>query len=207
MILVAGVFAGWIIGLLIHLVTKRPYRLTEPQFLWIVFLAVIPQLFAFHIHSTRILIPDQFVPIILIGSQIGLIIFSVMNLRQWPFWILTAGLVMNFAVISVNGGLMPLSPENAAWLVPNAPMGSWEIGQRFGVGKDIVLLANNTNFKFLSDQFQFQIGSLKFIYSLGDVFIAIGAFLFMLGEKPFLRDYPIKKKEITNELGPGIKTH
>ena len=91
---------------------------------------------------------------------------------------------MNFAVISLNGGLMPLSPENAAWLVPNAPIGSWEIGQRFGVGKDIVLLLKNTNLIFLSDQFHFQIGSFKVIYSLGDVFIAIGAFLYMLGEKP-----------------------
>ncbi len=179
----------------------------EPQFLWIVFLAVIPQLIAFHIHTTRILIPDQLAPIILIGSQIGLIIFSVVNLRHWPFWVLTAGLVMNFAVISLNGGLMPLSPENAAWLVPNAPIGSWEIGQRFGVGKDIVLLVNNTNLRFLSDQFHFQVGSFKFIYSLGDVFIAIGAFLFMLGEMPFFKNHPVIKKEITNELRSGIKAH
>ena len=123
-----------------------------------------------------------------------------MNLKNWPFWILTLGLVMNFAVISLNGGLMPLSPENAAWLVPNAPIGSWETGQRFGVGKDIVFLSMNTNLKFLSDQFHLQIGSIKVIYSLGDVFIATGAFLFMLGDKPSFSKNSVKKKEISNEF-------
>ena len=200
MILIVGVFAGWIIGLLIHLISKRPYHLKGTEILVDSFFSGWTTVDYISNPFNQDLIPDQLARIILIGSQLGLIIFSVMNLKHWPFWVLTVGLEMNFAVISLNGGLMPLSPENAAWLVPNAPTGSWETGQRFGVGKDIVLLPKNTNLNFFSDQFHLQLGLFKAIYSLGDVFIATGAFLFMLGDKPSFSKNSVKKKEISNEF-------
>ena len=181
MILGVGVFAGWLVGLLIHKIAKKTYELKEPHHWWIVFLAVIPQLLTFQLSWTRTLIPNQFTSIILIGSQIGLIVFCIFNFHLWPFLILTAGLLMNFAVIILNGGLMPISPESVIWLVPNAPIGSWGIGERFGFGKDVVLSVLDMKLPIFADQFRLQMGSYRVIYSLGDVFIALGAFFYMLG--------------------------
>jgi hypothetical protein len=89
------------------------------------------------------------------------------------------GLTLNLLVISLNGGLMPISPEMVGRfeLRPD----SWEIGSRLGSGKDIVLPIAETRLWILSDRFFLPMPSwaaYPVAFSLGDVLIAIGAFWF-----------------------------
>ena len=78
---------------------------------------------------------------------------------------------------------MPISPETVLRLDPKAPPGLWTIGARLGVTKDVVLPETHTSLAFLSDRFilpnpftKGSSGNAAAAFSLGDVFIAIGAF-------------------------------
>jgi len=89
------------------------------------------------------------------------------------------GLLLNFLVISVNGGLMPISPEMAARLYPAVAVNTWETGQQLAGNKDVVLPAPKTRLWSLSDRFfaSFPLrNSYRVAFSLGDILIASGIF-------------------------------
>ncbi len=116
-------------------------------------------------------------PLLLVGSQILLLVFVWFNWKKPGFWLLGAGLLLNFLVIFLNGGFMPISPETVRNLYPGLPQTSWAIGQRLGNGKDLVLLPANTHLGMLSDRFLLP-GWVNYAvaFSIGDVLIALGAF-------------------------------
>ena len=179
MILLIAIFLGLIAAWIRAGITKRKLRQPQLQHLWLVFAAYVPQALAFSL-PTKHLLPDVWVAIALVGSLVLLLVFVWINRFRPGLWALGIGLVMNLAVIAANGGMMPISPETLKTWSPDVPVNTWEVGKRFGTGKDIVLASSTTNLWFLSDRFvsppQF---SLHIAFSLGDVFIAIGAFLLM----------------------------
>jgi hypothetical protein len=139
--------------------------------------AVLPQLFAFHIVSTARLIPNHIASGILVSSQLVLLAFVWANRTQPGFWALGLGLGLNLLVIVVNGGWMPISPGTLQKLVPEAPPDTWQIGHRFGINKDIILDSVNTRLWWLSDCFLLpEWFPWRVAYSLGDIFIAFGTF-------------------------------
>jgi hypothetical protein len=111
----------------------------------------------------------------LVGSQVLLLIFAWLNRSQPGFWALGLGLVLNLLVITLNGGLMPVSPAVVAHLLPNAPPETLQVGGR--VGWNIVLPATDTRLWWLSDHL---VTPTWFPYqkavSIGDLFVAGGAF-------------------------------
>ena len=178
MILSAAVVIGLIAGLGRAWFNKRTYRSIDLKDWWLVLVAVIPQGLAFWVpwtSSTRALIPNQWVPFILVVSQL-LLLLCVWENRKLPGMAsLGLGLFLNTLVIVLNGGMMPISPDTVAQLIPNAPSTSWSVGARLGFGKDIVLTEAQTRLAFLSDRFLFpQWLPYRVAFSVGDVFIAVG---------------------------------
>jgi hypothetical protein len=186
MVLLFAVCIGLIAGFLRALIGRQPYRIYDLKWPVLVLAAFIPQYFAFYNLKTRSSIPDNLVSILLVSSMIILLAFSILNIRKKSFWPIILGFFLNFLVILLNGGFMPISPATLQRIMPGQS-DSWMIGQRLGYGKDIVLTPEMTKLGFLSDRFVLPpIGNLNVAFSLGDVFIAFGVLwlLWSLGGKP-----------------------
>jgi hypothetical protein len=194
MILVIAVFIGLAVGLCRAWIGKRSYRAFELKYPGLVILAFIPQFFAFYLPNVRQLLANNLVSILLVSSLIILLIFSILNIRKASFWPISIGFLMNFLVIALNGGFMPISIETVLKLIPGSE-GTWIIGQRFGYTKDVILTSSLTKLWFLSDRFVLPDWTkVNTAFSLGDIFIAIGVIwlLWMLGGK---QKQNLKEKE------------
>jgi hypothetical protein len=177
LILVYAVLAGLIVGLLRAWLYKRPFNVPEIRLVWLAALAFFPQWLIFFRSPIRTAVDDQVAALILIGSLVLLFIFAWANRQHRAFWWLGFGLLLNMLVITANGGLMPISPETVELLNLSAPPEGWRLGQRLGSSKDILLLEENTHFRWLSDRFVTPAWwPAQAAFSLGDMFIAIGAF-------------------------------
>jgi hypothetical protein len=87
-----------------------------------------------------------------------------------------AGLVMNMAVMLSNGGFMPINPDTAERIIGTERIVSFELGSRIGY-KDILLPDTETRLEWLADRFLPPVWlPYQVAFSLGDVFIALGAF-------------------------------
>jgi len=177
LILLGAILSGLTTGLLVARWKKRPWVFPSLRLLWLVILAYLPQFLAFSLPITRTRIPDIWASGGLVVSQLLLLVFCWYNRRIPGIWLMALGTALNLIVIIVNGGLMPISPETAARLVPADVLASYPMGTRFGYGKDILLLPEQTHLAWLSDAFlppewfPYQVA-----FSLGDILIAVGAF-------------------------------
>ncbi len=176
MILALAVVAGLLAGLGWARWLNRPYQPPELNFLWLVFIAFLPQFVVFYLPGTRQLISDHWVALLLPLSQALLLTFAWLNRRQPGMMILLIGTALNLTVIAANSGFMPISPQTASRLVSQEVLDDVQPGERFGT-KDILLHPQETRFEWLADRFlppawfTYQVA-----FSIGDVFIAIGVF-------------------------------
>jgi hypothetical protein len=173
-----------IIGLAATLVRARLYhrtlKLEHLRWEWLVFAAVLPQVLVFQIPFTGSWMPETAIPWIQVLTMLGLLFFAAVNVFAPGFWALGLGLLSNFSVIILNGGWMPISQETLNRLAPSLPADYWIIGTRLGFSKDRILAAADTNLIWLSDCFTLpQWFPYKVAFSLGDVFISIGAVLLL----------------------------
>jgi protein-S-isoprenylcysteine O-methyltransferase Ste14 len=198
MVLLVAVVAGLLSGLLRAQLGKTKYRPSPLRQTGYVLAAFAAQWLIFSLPVTRTNLPDIIVRWIFVLSQLALLYFGWANRKLPGFWLLIGGLLLNLIVIALNGGLMPITPETVQWLRPDATPGSWQIGERLGFGKDIVLTQGETVLWFLSDHFRsFSNLSYRVAFSLGDVFIALGAFwLFWASGRPAQNQ---SLQEINNE--------
>lgn len=177
MILLIGVAAGLIGGLLRAALRKKAYKPYNLRLVWLVLLAMAAQWVAFSFPLIRSSLPDIVIRLTLVLSQLTLLVFVIGNLKIPGFWLLGIGLALNLTVIVLNGGMMPVSPDTVSWLRPDFQADSWQIGERLGYGKDVVLPKGETILWFLSDQFRTPAWMpYRVAFSLGDIFIALGAF-------------------------------
>jgi hypothetical protein len=178
MILLGAVVVGLLAGLTRARLQRLPYQAPELKWLWLVFLAFFAQWLAFRLPVSWMHINSNWAAAALVGSQFALLVFAWANRRQPAFWLLGIGLLLNLVVIVANGGLMPITPETVAHLTKAEPGLVWQVGERLGTGKDIVLNAETTRLWFLSDRFLLLPDGLDFqvAFSLGDAIIAGGAF-------------------------------
>lgn len=101
---------------------------------------------------------------------------------------LALGLGCNLAVILANGGFMPLPWDAAASLASPSILNSLEIGARISSGsKDILLLNPQIALPWLADRFVApHFLPYRFAYSLGDIFLAVGAFWLLVAGKNYV---------------------
>jgi hypothetical protein len=177
MILLIAVALGLTCGYLRARFSKHPYQAIEVKHAWLVLAAYLPQFFVFYLPATRSVFPSDWVPVVLVGSQFLLLIFTWLNRHLPGFWLLGFGLFANLLVISLNGGLMPLMPENAARLISADNPVVLQLGERVGFGKDILLEKANTRLWFLGDIFMLpEVFRYPLAFSIGDILISVGAF-------------------------------
>lgn len=141
-------------------------------------LGFLPQLIAFYLPSTRRLLTDEVASLCLICSQVILLVFTGLNYRLPGMPILAVGLACNLVVIAANGGFMPLSTDTASRLVSQTVLDRLVVGERISsASKDVLLAETSIRLPWLADRFvPPQSLSYRFAFSLGDIFIATGAF-------------------------------
>jgi hypothetical protein len=180
--LLLGLLAGWGWALWHRL----PYRPPELKHVWLVPLALLPQVLVAYVPAIA--------GVGIVGAASAALPFSLLiflafvwlnrNLPGMP--ILMVGLVLNLLVISANGGWMPISPQTASHLPGGADAREVTAGMRLGE-KDIVLATESTRLEFLADRFLLP-SWLHYAtaFSAGDVFVAVGAFWLLAreGEAP-----------------------
>lgn len=185
MILAYAIVVGLAAGFVRALLGRRSLQPPELESVWLVAAAFLPQWLAFHNQSTARLFPDPLAAGILVTSQALLLVFIWRNRDQWGVWPMGLGVVLNFAVIVANGGFMPIFPSTVSEFAPRAT-GTWTIGERLWLTKDIVQLPEVTRLAWLSDRFLLPGWMpLRAVFSVGDVMIALGAvsLLWSIGAK------------------------
>jgi hypothetical protein len=177
LILLIAVLAGALLGFIRAKVNHSAYQSVKINHIWLVLLAYAPQFFMFFLPSTRNSIPSQWVPILLILSQVLLLIFIWVNRKIPGGRLMGVGLLLNFLVIVLNGGMMPLTPENAQHLLPKGSTITLTLGERVAGTKDILLERSQTKLWFLGDIFLFpEWLRYPLAFSPGDVLLSAGVF-------------------------------
>lgn len=177
MVLILGLAAGWLFGLIRSRITRRPYRVPELTQIWLVLIAVIPQLLVFQIPYTAGRFSDTAAASVLVASQLLLLVFIWFNWDKIGIRILGIGLLLNLLVIILNSGLMPMAPKTAGALFPEVPLSAWQIGSRPGRSKNILLPPEDTRLAWLSDVILLpEWFPWTRALSPGDLFIVLGVF-------------------------------
>jgi hypothetical protein len=190
-ILLSAIVAGMVVGLLVAWRTRTTWQPPSFKYAWLLVLGFLPQFLAFFLPATRSVFPDWLAAVSLVGSQVILLVFCLLNRDLPGIFLINIGLGLNLIVILANGGFMPLPIETAVYLVPLEALVKLESGSRIATGsKDILLPTSEIILPWLSDRFFMPFS--KFIYSFGDVMIAIGAFWLLvksaLPAKPFMEE-------------------
>ncbi len=182
MILLVAVLAGIVVGLIYAGWKGESWSPPFFQSVWLVLLGFLPQLLVIYLPLTRQYFPDRLASFSLISSQLLLLAFAVVNRRQPGMHLLLLGLGCNLLVISLNGGFMPLPLETASKLWAEPAFTSLTIGERISsASKDVLLQEEQIVLPWLADRFVSPVFiSYHFAYSLGDVFISLGAFYMLV---------------------------
>lgn len=176
MILLIALAAGLAAGVVLARWRGHSYQPPELRASWLAFLAFLPQLVLLYLPNFRVRVSDRVSAACLLISLLVFVGFAWVNRSLPGMRILLIGLALNLTVMAANGGFMPISPQTAGQLVPDGALLDFQSGDRFGV-KDIYLPPLETRFEWLADRFLTPARfSYRAAFSLGDVFIAIGAF-------------------------------
>lgn len=176
MILLIALAAGLAVGVVLARWRGHSYQPPELRASWLAFLAFLPQFVLLYLPYFRVRVSDRGSAACLLISLLVFVGFAWVNRSLPGMSILLIGLALNLTVMAANGGFMPISPQTAGQLVPDGALLDFQFGDRFGV-KDIYLPLLETRFEWLADRFLTPAWfSYRAAFSLGDIFIAIGAF-------------------------------
>ena len=184
MILLLALGVGLLFGLGSAKLRGNPYQPPRLKYPWLAIAAFLPQYYVTYFDRTQALVPDWLAASAIIASQATLFLFAWVNRQLTGMPILIIGLILNLAVMIANGGFMPINPQTAERVIGPEKMASFEPGKRIGY-KDILLHSDETHLELLADRFLPPVGfPYQVAFSLGDVFIALGAFWILAYQKP-----------------------
>jgi hypothetical protein len=183
-ILILALGIGLVIGLGWAKWRGHPYQSPRLKYSWLAIVAFLPQFFVAYFERIQALVPDQLAALAIVSSQVLLFLFAWLNRHLPGMLVLIIGLVLNLTVMIANGGFMPINPKTAEQVVGKERISSMEPGNRIGK-KDILLPSHETRLELLADRFLPPAGfPYQVAFSLGDIFIAIGAFWVLAHQKP-----------------------
>ncbi len=151
LVLVISIVIGWIRGGKLRNLTEIRVRL------W----SLLP--LGFILLAASSFVPDDrhdFAVALILVSYLPLLLFVMLNRKMPGIWIAGMGILMNFTVIVLNGGMPVL--EEAVQIAGGS--------SEFVLGAKHVLLTEQTVVPFLADIIPLP----RAVLSLGDVFLAIG---------------------------------
>ncbi len=207
MILLTAILLGLLSGMVRAELGKHRYRVLQLSMPGLVILAFLAQLIIIELPHAGIPIQDFWVSYALVVNQILLLVFALINWNKPGFLLLGLGTILNLLVIVFNGGFMPMSPSTITDLYPAVPTETWSIGHHLWNSKNIVLTEEMTQLPFLSDRFVIPAWApYRVAFSLGDVFLGLGAFwlFWSLGGKP--KQYKEIKNEQIEYSNPTLRT-
>lgn len=175
MILLLALGIGLLLGLIWARSLGKPYQAPKLGYPWLAIAAFLPQFSVTIFERTRSFVPDQIAAIAIITSQALLFLFAWLNRHLPGMPVLIIGIALNLAVMVANDGFMPINSQIAERVIGKERIASISTGDRIGY-KDILLPRNETNLELLADRFLPPKGfPYQVAFSLGDIFIAIGA--------------------------------
>jgi hypothetical protein len=179
-ILLIGIVFGLIAGSIRAWLQRQPFELPNIQRVELALISFIPQALIFFVPQTGRLISQDWAALVLPLSLGILVLFVWCNRRLQGFWLLGVGLLLNLTVIVANGGLMPVSPSTLATIYGtelDAIQMEQDVANRAFGSKSVVLPVEETRLEWLADRFTVpdQL-PIQFAYSLGDLFLVMGAF-------------------------------
>ncbi|MBI5962930.1 MAG: DUF5317 domain-containing protein [Chloroflexi bacterium] len=179
MILLTALAAGLAVGLASAHWRGHPYQPPELRAGWLALPAFLPQFTLLYVPHFRFQISDRVSATCLLASLLAFLGFTWVNRKMPGMSILLLGLALNLTVMAANGGFMPIGPQTAGQLIHESILIDFQSGDRFGI-KDIYLSPQETRFEWLADRFLTPAWfSYRAAFSLGDVFIATGAFFIL----------------------------
>lgn len=178
MILLAALLVGGLTGWGIARWRGNAWRSPAFRLPEVAVIGFVPQFIAFYFPFTRVLLSDSTASWCLMVSQALLLVFAWLNRSLPGMSLLMFGLGCNLAVIVANGGFMPLPVGAASQLVPQEVLDELVQGGRIShASKDVLLPEASIRLLWLADFFVSpSFLPYRFAYSIGDIFIALGAF-------------------------------
>lgn len=155
-------------------------RLTELplRYGWLILIVFLLQVITFSPQFEKLGWSDRYGVYLYISSLLLLLLVVGLNLSLGGMKVLGLGLVLNFLVIAANGGYMPVPLAN---LSRAGMLHQAEMLQERGHFSNLTALTSETRLSFLADIFVIpSYLPLANVFSLGDVFIGIGAFILVL---------------------------
>ena len=138
---------------------------------WILFVALLIQVLIFPLFSPQPLLPYAIAPLHL-ASYALVLGWIAMNLRTRPMWMVGLGGVLNFLVLAVNGGYMPVSLDA---LARAGQASTADHLAAAGVYANVIPMGADTRLNVLGDILAMPDWvPLARVFSLGDIVIAFG---------------------------------
>jgi hypothetical protein len=119
-----------------------------------------------------------FSALLLLGSYALLFVVVLANRHLPGMVVLGLGAALNFLVILVNGGWMPVTAEHLAAAGFVSSPAAVTPGERVLFSKDVVLDSQAINLPWLSDVFLIpNVGLFSAVFSVGDALMMLGLFV------------------------------
>lgn len=197
MILLLAIALGLLAGLVWASRNQVRYEAPVLRHIWLVVVAFLPQYITIYLPVREVVSHSLFTSLLVI-SHVLFLGFAFLNRNLSGMKVLAIGAMLNLLVISANHGFMPISLETATQLISDHSSLELLPGDRFGA-KDMLLSPEHTRLEWLADRyltpswFPYQSA-----FSLGDVFIAAGAFWLLAKQE--------NKKVITYDRSNYVST-